>query len=847
MVVLGQSGKCSHGGLGDLTSVVEPKGGINKDDPDASHGSLHFVAAEVATAATKELLQDIRNSTNATEFLRLMGIFQSSSVLCFVVDTSASMADEIAEVKRITSSIIDSRLGTVDKPSAYVLVPFNDPDFGPVRRTTDPDDFKKAVNALSAGGGGADDPEMSLSGLWLALAAAPVASEIFVFTDAEPKDTEMKSTVLALIESTKTTASTSLRALSCRILNYGKTVILTWNGCWVKLSCRSAFIQTLNVLSHAAQSEVLRGSRSSFRSSVSRVFFLYGITTFGVRSGVTPLVDSGTVAREDYVYDEHWGKDSDAPNSSLVNFMLTNPLTNTTRSLSNPVNQVYEDLAVASGGLAIEVPKELLANATSVVNDTSIASRVTIFQTVRDPGRAEGFAFIVDSSVKNLTFYITGNSTQFSIIAPSGQSQSSDQSDGSLAMIQTVVNFHMVRVKNSSQPGLWSINIDSVQPYTLKVTGKSVIDFQFDFVERFQNPHPGYTVFKSRPQASGNVTLLLSMLGTGSEVPAGVFLFDASGSGSYASGLEGVGNGDYLVTATTVPKGEFFVAVIGFTNSSSNDTIFQRQSSTRHRASNISVTAVRNGTWVPGQVFSLPFTVTTNSSGSTYTITARNSGLYNMTFPRSLTTGGDGVAGGTVKLTAPDNTAAGTEVVLTIEVTQPGSTDTNYAFLRLAVSGAVAPPAGLGLSLWLSAVALLCSTIGRRLHHAGLHAHRPLPRLSLTPRHRHQRLQWCRTRLSWSDSEWQRVIFSDESRFSLGGDAQRVRVWRHRGPLHLHPYRTICRNCVRMFKLHGMDYHRTPLGTSTAPYRDVWRVGLARTDPSIEISACSGLIAGILF
>ncbi|KAI4887752.1 hypothetical protein NFI96_023694 [Prochilodus magdalenae] len=34
--------------------------------------------------------------------------------------------------------------------------------------------------------------------------------------------------------------------------------------------------------------------------------------------------------------------------------------------------------------------------------------------------------------------------------------------------------------------------------------------------------------------------------------------------------------------------------------------------------------------------------------------------------------------------------------------------------------------------------------------------------------------------LSWSDSEWQRVIFSDESRFSLGGDAQRIRVWRHR-------------------------------------------------------------------
>ncbi|KAI4873423.1 hypothetical protein NFI96_019852, partial [Prochilodus magdalenae] len=101
------------------------------------------------------------------------------------------------------------------------------------------------------------------------------------------------------------------------------------------------------------------------------------------------------------------------------------------------------------------------------------------------------------------------------------------------------------------------------------------------------------------------------------------------------------------------------------------------------------------------------------------------------------------------------------------------------------------------------------------------------------------------SRLPWRDSEWQRVIFSDESRFSLGGDAQRIRVRRHRGQhrdgrfavtrpedlvsLHFHPYRTICRNCVRMFKLHGMDYHRTPSGTSTAPYRDVWRVGLANT------------------
>ncbi|KAI4877608.1 hypothetical protein NFI96_023041 [Prochilodus magdalenae] len=45
------------------------------------------------------------------------------------------------------------------------------------------------------------------------------------------------------------------------------------------------------------------------------------------------------------------------------------------------------------------------------------------------------------------------------------------------------------------------------------------------------------------------------------------------------------------------------------------------------------------------------------------------------------------------------------------------------------------------------------------------------------------------------------------------------RLWCHSTST---PTRTICRNCVRTFELHGMDFHRTPLGTSTAPYRDVW-------------------------
>ncbi|XP_045569842.1 von Willebrand factor A domain-containing protein 7-like [Salmo salar] len=103
----------------------------------------------------------------------MMGISRNGSrVLCFVIDTTGSMSDDIAAVRETTSLIIDSKRGTPDEPSAYILVPFNDPDFGPLMRTTDPDVFKAQINALSADGGG-DFPEMSLSGLQVALTGAP--------------------------------------------------------------------------------------------------------------------------------------------------------------------------------------------------------------------------------------------------------------------------------------------------------------------------------------------------------------------------------------------------------------------------------------------------------------------------------------------------------------------------------------------------------------------------------------------------------------------------------------------------------------------------------------------------
>ncbi|GFX66171.1 transposable element Tcb2 transposase [Trichonephila clavipes] len=48
----------------------------------------------------------------------------------------------------------------------------------------------------------------------------------------------------------------------------------------------------------------------------------------------------------------------------------------------------------------------------------------------------------------------------------------------------------------------------------------------------------------------------------------------------------------------------------------------------------------------------------------------------------------------------------------------------------------------------------------------------------LTPTHRHLRLEWCRARGNWIAAKWNQIVFSDESRFNLSSNDNRVRVWR---------------------------------------------------------------------
>ncbi|GFX04759.1 transposable element Tc1 transposase [Trichonephila clavipes] len=79
-------------------------------------------------------------------------------------------------------------------------------------------------------------------------------------------------------------------------------------------------------------------------------------------------------------------------------------------------------------------------------------------------------------------------------------------------------------------------------------------------------------------------------------------------------------------------------------------------------------------------------------------------------------------------------------------------------------------------------VAVVPQIISRHLAEVNLKPKRPFRALPLTPENRQRRLQWKQARAMGNITDWQKVVFSDESRFVLGTHDNRVRrVWRRPG------------------------------------------------------------------
>ncbi|GFS54956.1 transposable element Tcb2 transposase [Trichonephila clavipes] len=123
----------------------------------------------------------------------------------------------------------------------------------------------------------------------------------------------------------------------------------------------------------------------------------------------------------------------------------------------------------------------------------------------------------------------------------------------------------------------------------------------------------------------------------------------------------------------------------------------------------------------------------------------------------------------------------------------------------------------------------------RRLHGGGLFARRLIRCVPLTPAHRRRRSLWCREHWNWRDNEWGRVLFTDESRFSLSSDSYRILIWRERGSRN-HPSHIIERDRGAMgLQFLFMDDNATCHRTVAAEQLLESRCLAARTLPPVTI------------
>ena len=72
-------------------------------------------------------------------------------------------------------------------------------------------------------------------------------------------------------------------------------------------------------------------------------------------------------------------------------------------------------------------------------------------------------------------------------------------------------------------------------------------------------------------------------------------------------------------------------------------------------------------------------------------------------------------------------------------------------------------------------------TVRNRLRERGIRPRRPVIRPVLQQRHRVARLAWCRRHIHFTQQDWARILFTDESRFHLDSSDGRSRVYRRVG------------------------------------------------------------------
>ncbi|XP_061539337.1 LOW QUALITY PROTEIN: hemicentin-1 [Phycodurus eques] len=325
--------------------------------------------------------------TKATE----EDIPEGASTLAFVFDVTGSMYDDLVQVIQGASKILETSLSRPNRPLYnFALVPFHDPEIGPVTITTDPKKFQYELRELYVQGGG-DCPEMSIGAIKIALEISLPGSFIYVFTDARSKDYKLTYDVLQLIQQ--------------------------------------------------KQSQV--------------VFVLTG----------------------------------DCDDRTHIGY------------------KAYEEIASTSSGQVFHLDKKQVNEVLKWVEEAVQSSKVHLLSTDHFAGVSNTWQIPFDPSLKEVTVSLSGPTPDIQIINPQGRIMG--KSDGLTELLHIPNSAKVVNIKDP-QTGLWTIKTSSEGRHSVRISGRSSIDFRAGFSRK---PIVDFKKTVSRPVQGIPTHILLNTTG----------------------------------------------------------------------------------------------------------------------------------------------------------------------------------------------------------------------------------------------------------------------------------------------------------------------------------------------
>ncbi|XP_078600507.1 uncharacterized protein LOC144875443 [Branchiostoma floridae x Branchiostoma japonicum] len=241
------------------------------------------------------------------------------------------------------------------------------------------------------------------------------------------------------------------------------------------------------------------------------------------------------------------------------------------------VSSWFTDLAELSGGIVLEGDKEDIDELTAVIGvSVSNSAPVSLFKAVVPAGIGREIPVFVDSFLLEFFVSVVGNNTAPSLITYTPQGTIHDPASDASSEIVVSVNRNLVyRVQNpqNPQPGTWRIHLTDSQAYNMDVSGKSSMDFSYQFVSERNGV---LLPIEGRPMAGLNTTVIIQMTAEENlERLQQVVLFDRAGTEIIASPLQsraGISGTKY--SATILLSSQSFR--IGVTGTDRNNFTLQR-------------------------------------------------------------------------------------------------------------------------------------------------------------------------------------------------------------------------------------------------------------------------------